>query len=379
MTLGKVAMVSGWKNIVIGAGVFGLALSALMPACYDPPEKNPGRPEPPPGQKCSAPPGEFPNGNCDDSANECTQDSCKKISENEALCGSPTTCMPLDDNKGKETLDLRIRRLHIISPKTLAKEQIEAVVVTGQMDLKESRCGEVGTGSFNWLLRVTHQAGSNTGTVETGGAPPSDDPFGKGFCFYNHTTPSGIAVSPQKVNATFTGNEFTSDKFAKLNVPIFVGGDKNNAIVLPLTNMVMNKVVLSDDNNCVGKFDLKALDSDCLEAPKTCTKWKTSASLGGFITLEEADNVNVKDLGSSLCVVLADSPKGEIKDGFPRCPRNPDGSLKLEESQRGDYCSGADGTPPGPGGCRDSFWLSATFAASAATIHDGSGVAECNP
>ena len=42
---------------------------------------------------------------------------------------------------------------------------------------------------------------------------------------------------------------------------------------------------------------------------------------------------------------------------------------------KGNYCSTSN--PPGPGGCQDSYWLAATFAASAVIINDGAGVPDC--
>ena len=41
---------------------------------------------------------------------------------------------------------------------------------------------------------------------------------------------------------------------------------------------------------------------------------------------------------------------------------------------KGDFCSTTDA----PGGCQDSYWLAATFAASAAKITTGSDVPTCN-
>ena len=100
--------------------------------------------------------------------------------------------------------------------------------------------------------------------------------------------------------------------------------------------------------------------------PSLCSKWNTSGSLGGFITLEEADKVIIKEISSSLCVLLTKTPKDPATLGCQR-----DGAGKL--TQKGDYCSTTDS----PGGCQDSFWLAATFAASAAKINDGAGNPNC--
>ncbi|WP_394834896.1 hypothetical protein LVJ94_51200 [Pendulispora rubella] len=311
--------------------------------------------------RCTAIPGTFPVPNCDDSAGRCTGTGCTIA----ASCGSPSTCLPMADNAGKSTLDLRIRKLDIVSPPSLADAIIRSTVIDPNINLDAAQCGEKGTGSFNWLLRVDR----TKGTVLTGGAPPSVDPFGKGFCFYRHRTVQGIEVDPGQANVTFSGNTFTSAPIAKLAIPIFLRGDVTNAVVLPLTDAVIHEATLSDGNNCIGKFNPAALDNQCTEDPSECAKWRTNAAIGGFITLEEADQVPIVDLAESLCNVLTGTqPVGG------KCPRDANGQLKLTDAQKGDFCS----TTKQPGGCRDSSWLTATFAASAVKIHDGAGVAECS-
>ncbi len=346
-------------------------LTALVFACgFDPPEKNPNPPSSSSGSgACKAGPGELPPPDCDNSSNECTGgictagSSCCKV---EAKCGDTTTCMPLGDNKGKTVLDLRIRRLNVATPPSLADVFIQNVVLTQNIDLKANgkggtlACGESGQGSFNWMLHID----KNAGTMETGGAPPTED-FLNGYCFYNQTV-NGTKVTSASTKVTFTGDTFDADPIPKLNVPIFVGGNINNAVILPLSQATFKKVTLSADNNCVGKFNPTALAKDCSEDGSSCQKWKTAGVVGGFITLEESDNVDVKDLGSSLCVVLT---KATEKAPGNKCPRGADGKIKL----KGDYCS----TTQKAGDCADSYWLAATFAASAAKLTDGSTVPEC--
>ena len=84
--------------------------------------------------------------------------------------------------------------------------------------------------------------------------------------------------------------------------------------------------------------------------------------MAGFITLKDADGVNVSAFQQSLCSLLT-------KSKTARCPRDSAGKITLQ----GDYCS----TTHSACGCRDSFWVAATFAASAVRINDGSGAPEC--
>ncbi len=360
MTIGTPAKVA-----VLGLGT--AAMTVLVFACgFNPPEKNPTPPSSS-GGACKAAPGELPPSDCDKSDNVCTGSICTTgtgCCVVEPKCGDPETCLPIGDNKGKNVIDLRIRRLTVASPPALAEPFIQNVVVTKNIDLNANgkggvpACGEGGQGSFNWMMTIDKAAG----TMITGGAPPTSD-FTKGYCFFNQQVGS-IKVQPASVKVTFNGDKFDSDPIPKLNVPIFVGGNVKNAVILPISDAVIKNVTLSADNNCVGKFNGSALAKDCSEDITACQKWKTAGAIGGFITIEEADEVDVKDLGSSLCVVLTKERNAENK-----CPR--DGAGKL--TPKGDFCS----TTKKGGDCRDSFWLAVTFAASAAKVTDGAGVAEC--
>ena len=100
-------------------------------------------------------------------------------------------------------------------------------------------------------------------------------------------------------------------------------------------------------------------------------KWKTAGAIGGYITLEEADAIQVQELSASLCTLLT----GTKDQATGKCPRNGDGSFNLTPAQQGDYCSKSNQ----PGDCHDSFWLAATFAASAVTLDTSGSVPECKP
>ncbi len=131
---------------------------------------------------------------------------------------------------------------------------------------------------------------------------------------------------------------------------------------MPLRDVVIENVTVSADGNCVGRFNEIALDHNCTEDKALCPKWTTSGAIGGFITLEEADTVLIRDLGNkSLCSFLA-------TETATQCPRDAAGKVAFA----GDYCS----KDKQPGSCADSVWMAATFAASAAKIFDGAGTIE---
>ena len=344
-SVGAIAMVVG----LVGAA----ALVAL--ACEDDPHRRTM-----PGQllggggACKAESGALPAPDCDNSSKACSPSPGCTIDE--ARCGSTSTCLPQGDNKGKDVLDLRIRRLNIAAPEALASQFIQNTVVNSGIDLAEPSCAENGKGLFTWLLRVDR----NANTIVTGGAPPSSDPFGQGFCFANFEI-GGTKVEPLTAKIAFEGDTFKTLERANVNIPIFLSEQLSSAIVLPIRDARIEGVTVSADGNCVGAFNAVALDPSCTEDRDLCQKWTTAGALGGYITLEEADGVKIRDLNNkSLCAFLASDP-GLV------CARN--GS---EIVYKGDYCS----TDKSPRSCQDSVWLAATFAASASKIFDGAGVVD---
>lgn len=311
------------------------------------------------GGACQAKAGELPAPDCESSSNDCVPEPGCGVDE--AACGSKSTCLPIADQKGSKTKDLRIRRLNIAAPDALAQEFIQRTVVTLNIDLDAKKCGEVGKGLFSWILRVDREKN----VLTTGGAPPPKDPFGQGFCFARYDA-NGIGIEPAEFPIVFEGNTFKTTEKKKLNVPVFLSDDLASSIVLPLSDVIVSGVTLSDDGNCVGAFKPEGLRADCTEDTSSCSKWRTAGALGGYMTLEEADAVIIRDLQRSLCVVLSKGAPGPSG----KCVRGADGAIAF----KGDYCSKTKTA----GDCQDSVWLAATFAASGAKIHDGSGVPGCS-
>lgn len=345
------------KALTIGLAIASLGGAALVAiACEDDPHRRTTTEQATTtGGACEAQPGELPKPNCDNSDNKCeAQPGC---TIDEAKCGSASTCLPMSDNKGKDVLDFRIRRLNIAAPAALAADFIQNTIVTLNIDLPAKECGELGKGLFTWLLRVD----KTQNVLTTGGAPPSDDPFGKGFCFASFTLGDNH-VQPITTPIVFDGDTFKSTATLDLNIPIFLANEVASAIVLPISKAHIEGVTISEDSNCIGKFNPTALDPGCYDDRALCQKWQTAGSLGGFITLEKADQVKIRDLNyKSLCSFLSG-------DTNLTCTRDASGKILY----KGDYCS----TDQSPGGCADSVWLAATFAASAVHIFDGKGSVE---
>jgi hypothetical protein len=340
------------RGLRIALGVAGIAGAAWIAlSCVEDPHKRTSKEQAAGGGgPCAAEPGKLPLPDCNNSENQC--ESKPGCAIDEARCGNKATCLPIGDNKGKDVLDFRIRRLNIAAPPALTGELIQNTVVTRGIDLAEKSCGEQGTGLFTWLLRVDKKAG----TLLTGGAPPPTDAIGQGYCF------ARFDIGPNKVEPITSKVEFTGDKFRSLEpknvkIPIFLNEQIESVILLPISNVVIDGVTITADDNCIGKLNEIAFDKDCFD-DSLCAKWTTAGALGGFITLEEADTVKIRDLNNkSLCAFLA----GELDV----CARDAQGKILY----RGDYCS----TDKTPGSCQDSVWLAATFAASAVKIFDGAG------
>ncbi len=318
--------------------------------------------------------GNFPSATCDPSDNSCPALS-SSCTIDKTKCGDPATCLPMADNSGKTVIDFRLRRLFITAPSHLAVPIIQSSVVDLGVNLDAPTCAELGNGAFSWLLR----ADTTANTMITGGAPPSPDPFGVGYCFYQHTLPVGdggssISVGPGQAKITFTGDggTFSSDPIPLLNVPIFLkpdagAADPTNVVILPLRNAIIHDATLTNNDNCIGSLNVKALNGTCnIDDPSSCSKWHTAGAIGAFITLEDSDKVFVTLTNATLCTLLTQSPPDPVTKG---CARDTSGNIIA----KGDYCS----TTAAPGGCQDSYWLSATFAAAAVKINDGSADPTC--
>ena len=298
------------------------------------------------GGRCEALPGQLPAPDCDSSERACSAGQSCTIA---ASCGATATCLPLADNTGRDVLDLRIRRLNIASPAVLAGAFIQSTVVNGNLDLAAPQCAESGTGLFSWILRLDMRMNLLT----TGGAPPALDPFGKGFCFADLTI-GATKISPITTRIERSGNTFRTLEQRDVNIPIYSTPDPASALILPISAARIEGATLSADGNCIGRFNPAALDSACTEDRALCSKWATGGALGGFITLENAEKVTIRELGNrSICAYLA-------AESTPTCARDASGRITF----RGDYCS----VDHAAGSCADSVWLAATFAASAVTI-----------
>jgi hypothetical protein len=269
-----------------------------------------------------------------------------------------------------------MRRLILVAPTNLATATVQNALVTNGVDLNEPQCGELGTGTFNWLLHLDPTAG----TVTTGGAPPCDlpnptattpvpscDPFTTGYCFL--TSPIGPFLA-QPVTAPLAKDAagVYSATLGTLDLPVSFDGD---AFVWPIRGAAFEGIRVTDSGNCIGSFNPNALDAQCDDSYESCSKWLTGGAVSGYITLEDADQVPVALLSKTLCAILTGQSGVSPPDGgsLASCARDSSGKILA----KGDYCA----TTGAPGGCADAYWFAATFAASAAPIHGANGGLGC--
>jgi hypothetical protein len=295
---------------------------------------------PAPGTPLSPSCNDVPVG-CPDPASSCTAQPCNTASP----------CLSLADNSGKSVRDFRMRKVHVGAPPTLRLGFVQGTLIDQNVNL-QAACCEAGDGGFNVLVRLDTTAK----TFTLGGGPPSADPTGGGYCFVN-TTASGLSIAPVTAGASLAADgTWQSAIFSQpFNIPIFVHGVLSNLVILPVTDARLQEVTISTDGNCVGAYN---------EVPG-CQRWATAGTLSGLITLEDADRVPIPDLGgASLCTLL-------LPQTGTTCARDANNKI----IGMGDFCSLTDA--PATADCADSMWLSVAFAASAVTINDGTGVAEC--
>jgi hypothetical protein len=290
------------------------------------------------GASCTPAAGQLPASSCNDTPVVCP----------DPPCTSSSSCLALSDNSGQSVVDLRIRKLHVTGPAALATVFVQQNLIDQGVNRAET-C-EGGDDGFGVLFRLDTAAK----TLTAGGSPPQG--ASSSYCFV-HTTNHGFAVEPVTSPATkaadgsWSATAFTST----FNVPIFAMGDLASLVTLPLRRAAVQGMQLSADGNCVGSYT----------ASSGCMRWATAATLSGYITLEDADKVPIPQLGNvSLCTLLTSQTT-------MNCARDSNGKI----SAPGDYCSQTLG--PATATCADSFWLAATFAASAVPIGDGSGVDVC--
>jgi len=307
----------------------------------------------------------FASAGCDDSSTGSTTTSSGGVDDCAPQgAGCPTVatdCVGLVDNAGKANFALRIAHLTIEKPEVLTEAAVKGLLNDGvQINLGSCQSSQANnlfptgasTGAFSWIL----QFDTASNMLTTGGALPAEDPMG-GYCFVNDTI-SGFPIKPLTVASTIGADgSFEITTPADVVVPVYSDRMKSSVILLPLKSVKISMAKLSDNNNCIGTYNGAALGDNFCIGSDSAPAFIDSASLDGFVTLEDADNVTVTQLNKSLCVILAKDAKFADMTGA-KCARDAMNAITFP----GDWCSttnmAADAT------CHDAMKLQGKFAAA---------------
>jgi hypothetical protein len=273
-------------------------------------------------------------------------------------CNQVTSdCIALTDNKDAAKPGLRMAQITITKPPVLSPGSIVGNLVANGVQMNLDQCNLAGGGTFSWLLEFD----TATGKLLTGGAKPTDDPFG-GYCFVSQILEMK-QIDPVETDSGLSNGSFSAE-VGDVTVPIFLNAAATSFVLLPLRSGKLTGT-LSADNNCIGKYNADKLDpmNSCLAEPPEKLQFENAGTLDGYITLEDADSVPIESLAQSLCVLLSGNAAMYGTGMKPNtCKRDMDGKIVYQ----GDWCSmtnaAADGT------CADSVKLGAAFAASAVKV-----------
>lgn len=271
--------------------------------------------------------------------------------------GPGAECMAKHDNTGQTKWQGRLTSILVKSPAALSQPFIQASVIDKGISLKQGNCWENGDGTFSWLFEID----STTNKMKTGGSLPITDPKAGG-CFVKMPA-AALPIAPIEVDVSLNGLNFSA-KDLDVNVPIFLSAaNTSNPIILPLHKVEIQATFADDSHNCSGKFNGDELDPalNCtLDTTLTPPQryWTPGGSLKGYITIDEADQVVIDTLKSTLCVVLAgwtgeDTCKGSAK-------------WAAGERPEGDWCAATNSAATTT--CNDAYKLEGEFSASAFKI-----------
>ena len=263
-------------------------------------------------------------------------------------------CIAFDDPCGKSVSTLRMAEIDFTAPPVMAQGLFADLIRKGVL-LDREACNLAGTGTISWLVELDR----TVATLKTGAAKPADPTAG--YCFVNESI-GGVsavpAISPAPVGADGT---FTAETIDTLFLPLYLDAAASDLILLPLSALGISGK-LSPDGRCIGAYDDATLSPANACQPDPGQKsFIHAGKVVASISLEDADQVDVTQLGQSLCVLLSGNSAmyGDGAKPISRCKRDAGGKLLFQ----GDWCTLTDG--PAGSGCADAVHVEGTFAASA--------------
>jgi hypothetical protein len=272
------------------------------------------------------------------------------------------TCMGLVDNTGQTKFGLRMTELDLTSPTALTTGIVKNIA-GGAVGLNIASCNLSGSATFSWLLQFDTAAM----TLKTGGAKPVADPT-QGYSFDTETL-NGVNIAPVTFNniTPDSSGSFSVTMGTDLAIPIVLTAAGTSSIVLPLHQARIVNGTLSSNHNCIGAYNAAGLDptSSC-NPDGTHPQFISAASLDGYMTLEEADQIMITAANESLCVLLSGNATmyGATQDGGPAqvCKRDSGGKILYQ----GHWCASTNSAATTT--CADAEQLKGTFSAGSVKI-----------
>jgi hypothetical protein len=264
--------------------------------------------------------------------------------------GPGAECLAQKNNAGATKWQGRLTSIQVVKPSNLTLTVVQRDIINKGVDILECDPSAKGEGTFSWMFEID----SETKMMRTGGGLPISDPKAGG-CFV--TMPNQpLPIAPIEVPVTIDGLSFSASGI-DVSVPIFTSPtDTTNPIILPLHAVTIGGTFSDDSHNCIGHFL-----GDELLPEESCagTAWTSGGQLEGYITIEEADQVYIEELTTTLCVFLA-GIGGGWKGSAGNCATSD--KWLAGDRPKGDWCSTTNAA--GDAACSDAWHLEAGFAAA---------------
>lgn len=285
-------------------------------------------------------------------------------------------CIAMADNAGATRAQLRVSQLQVASPEVLTKPFMQTTIITEGITptIEDAGCRQLGSNRFNILFdfdfeKMEMKQGASIPQILVG------HEVGAGTCWadYSELDPSEPKSKIRPAVAPLTYDEATGAfeaTFATMNVPIYVADTEDDFALLPLHELRVTGN-LSAGNSCIGKFLAENLEAPTCAAGDSGFRWQNDGDYVGYVTVVEADDVDVSSLGFSLCTLLSgDSVKWKNNaDGIGRCVDSKGYRESGNNLPEGNWCSVDNSANPAAcGGVLDSWQLKTKFAASAIKI-----------
>jgi hypothetical protein len=186
--------------------------------------------------------------------------------------------------------------------------------------------GALVSGSFGWGIKLDLTTNMiTTGSLQPGVMPQNGTGlFNSTFSFINGTASDAGAANrwdPVMSSVTLMGDTFSTGMISLITTPVYDSANPGSVLTeLPLRDARMHDVVMTSMRNCIGQALGNHPFSSCVDG-----RWITSGNPDGGmgtpsgvleanITIADAMNVQITQLSTTLCNLLA----GSMCDSTPQ-------------------------------------------------------------